>query len=140
MNKVTLAVAVAACAVVSGRAAAQEITTVGPLTIVTKPGSEAGTPAQIDLRSDSTCRPDYPQAAARAGAQGTTGLLFTVDAEGHVIGAEIVRSSGPTREHRLLDIAARSDLSTCPFKPGKDASRRPATTRVVVNYTWVLDR
>ena len=52
------------------------------------------------------CAPGMPQQAARAGAQGTSRIRFYVDASGKVTAAEIVESSGPTREHRMLDNAA----------------------------------
>jgi hypothetical protein len=47
----------------------------------------------------------------------------------------IVRSSGPTRAHKLLDRAAADALARCrvPAAPGT----APATTSV--DYLWTLD-
>ena len=88
---------------------------------------------------DPSCRPEYPPAAARAQATGVSHIKFTVDATGKVIGAEVLGSSGPTREHRLLDNAAKAALATCPSKPGIDAEGKPVGSTVEVFYTWKLE-
>src|SRR5439155_879202 len=74
--------------------------------------------AVIDV---STCeKPSYPAAAARAEAKGTTKIRFTIDATGHIDSSKTVieRSSGGSREHKLLDRTAVEALSKCKFKPG----------------------
>ena len=84
------------------------------------------------------CRPEYPAAAARAKAQGNTTIRFTIDAKGVVTQADIVQSSGPTPEHRLLDEAARMALEGCPIKIGTDASGQPIGATMDVVYRWVI--
>jgi len=94
-------------------------------------------PAQINA-NDPACKPEYPAAAARANAEGTTRIRFAVDANGKVTSATVINSSGPTREHRLMDSAAKNSLSTCPFKPGIDANGRPVGTETDVVYVWKM--
>ncbi|MEF7612380.1 energy transducer TonB [Aquincola sp. MAHUQ-54] len=97
-----------------------------------------GTPARIDV---STCeKPDYPRAALRAEATGTTRIRFTIDAGGKVAKSEIDRASGPTREHRQLDAAAVEALSKCAFRPGTDPEGRPVGGAIAtVEYVWKVE-
>ena len=95
-------------------------------------------PARIDA-TDPACKPEFPAAAARAQVTGTSRIRFTVDANGKVTAAEVVGSAGPTREHRLLDNAAKAALATCPFKAGVDAEGHPVGTQTEVAYTWKLE-
>jgi protein TonB len=89
--------------------------------------------------NDPACKPDYPPAALRASATGVSRIRFTVDANGKVTAADVVGSSGPTREHRLLDNAAKNALATCPFTAGVDANGQKVGTQVEVNYAWKLE-
>ena len=66
--------------------------------------------------------PGRPPCAPRSPA--SSRIRFTVDAAGKVTAADVVGSSGPTREHRLLDNAAKNALATCPFTAGRRC-RRP---------------
>ena len=94
--------------------------------------------ARIDA-NDPACKPEFPPAALRAQVSGVSRIRFTVDAAGKVTSAEVVGSSGPTREHRLLDNAAKSALATCPFTAGVDAEGRKIGTQTEVSYAWKLE-
>ena len=90
--------------------------------------------ARIDV---STCeKPEYPAAALRADATGTTKIRFTVDATGVVSKAEVERPAGASREHRLLDRTAVDALSKCRFKPGIDDKGKPVGGTTLVDYVW----
>ena len=82
------------------------------------------------------CKPDYPAAALKDDATGTTKIRFTVDATGKVSKAEVERSSGSSREHRLLDRTAVDALSKCPFRAGTDETGKPVGAVAVVDYVW----
>jgi protein TonB len=93
--------------------------------------------AQINVNACD--KPEYPAAAARAEATGTTKIRFTVDAAGKVSKADIEKASGSSREHRLLDRAAVDALSKCPFKPGTDENGKPVGATTLVEYVWKLE-
>ena len=94
-------------------------------------------PARIDAGAPG-CRPDYPAAAQRAGATGTTRIRFSVDASGRIAGSQIVQSSGATRENRMMDKAAADALAQCPVQVGTDELGRPVGTTTDVTYVWSL--
>ena len=85
------------------------------------------------------CRPDYPAAAQRTGATGVTRIRFSVDASGRIAGSQILQSSGPSREHRLMDRAAAEALAQCPVQVGTDETGRPVGTTADVEYVWTLN-
>jgi protein TonB len=82
--------------------------------------------------------PGYPPAAARAQATGEVRIKVTVGTDGRASATEIEKSSGPTREHKLLDRAAETAIrNSCKFTPGTlDGKPEPLTTTVV--YVWKL--
>lgn len=95
-------------------------------------------PAHINAGA-AQCRPDYPAAALRAGVTGVSRIRFTVDASGKVSAAQILQSSGATRENRLLDKAAADALAQCPVTVGTDERGRPVGATTNVDYVWTLD-
>jgi periplasmic protein TonB len=121
-----------------------------PVTIAPPPAPEAPPapppPPRVAARpaiaNASACAPtsdDYPAAARRAEATGTTSVRFNVGADGKLAGAEVVRSAGPSREHKQLDRVALSKLSECTFRAGQDENGRPVGATFQVDYVWKLD-
>ncbi len=96
-------------------------------------------PAIADVKSCAPTSDDYPPAAVRAEATGTTVVRFNVSADGKMTGAEVVRSSGPSREHKLMDRVAVSKLSECSFKAGQDQNGAPMGGTFNVEYVWKLE-
>ncbi len=92
--------------------------------------------ASAAIRVNRACAPRMPQRAMDANAQGTSSIRFHVDETGKATGAEITRSAGRTREHRLLDEAAMQALAQCPFVPARDANGQPVASDTDVNFTW----
>jgi protein TonB len=110
-----------------------------PAPVVTAAPAPAARPAVIDV---SKCeRPTYPAAALRAEAKGATTVRFAIDASGRVDPSKTVieRSSGGSREHKLLDRTAVEALSKCPFKPGTDDAGHPVGAYATVHYEWKID-
>lgn len=98
--------------------------------------------AQPVISNVQACAPtadDYPVSARRAEAAGTTRLRFTVSAAGALVGSEIVRSAGPSRDHKLLDRIAQTKLAGCSFGAGVDENGRAIGGTFEVDYVWKLD-
>ena len=99
-------------------------------------------PARPAIANVQACAPkneDYPAAAVRTEATGTTRISFTVGADGKLASAQVARSAGPTREHKMLDRLALAKLSECAFRPGSDENGRPVGGTFEVEYVWKLD-
>jgi periplasmic protein TonB len=102
-------------------------------------GPVAARPAVANAASCAPTKEDYPPAAVRAEATGTTKIRFTIDASGKMTNAEVVRPAGASREHRLLDRVALTKLSECKFTAGRDAEGRPVGASFDVDYVWKLE-
>ncbi len=96
-----------------------------------------GPPAGVNLQR--SCAPSYPAAALQARASGTTRVRLTIEPTGAISSAEVVQSSGPLPENKLLDTAAADALSKCQSRAGRDANGQPVGAQVVVTYKWTLE-
>lgn len=86
-----------------------------------------------------SCKPAYPPAAVRAGAEGRTSLRLTIDERGHVASAAVIASAGSTRAHKLMDAAAVAAVTDCPlFEPAVDAQDRPVGFSAEMAWRWSL--
>jgi protein TonB len=121
-----------------------------PVTVVAAPAVIAApappAPPRVAARpaiaNVSACAPrneDYPAAAVRAEATGTTRIRFTIGSDGRMTASEIAKSAGASREHKMLDRLALSKLSECTFRPGTDENGRPVGASFDVEYVWKLD-
>lgn len=91
------------------------------------------------IAAPQDCRPEYPLAALRTGAQGRTRLAFHLDEMGKVLAVDVVQSAGDTPQHRLLDSAAAHALATCRFEPQRDADGKAVPGVVTLTYSWHLE-
>jgi protein TonB len=96
-------------------------------------GGGGGTVLRL-IEGDITGR-DYPRAAARAGAQGTVGLRFTVGVNGRVTDCQVTRSSGNAD---LDETTCRLIKKRFRYAPSRDASGRPYADVVTGEQEWVL--
>lgn len=99
----------------------------------------AGQPAIADVKSCAPTREDYPRAALRAEATGSTRIRFAVDATGKLGGLDIVKSAGHSREHKMLDRVAADKLAECRFTPGMDENGRAIGGTFDVEYVWKIE-
>lgn len=84
------------------------------------------------------CKPAYPPAALQARAEGWTRVRVWLDAAGHVISTEVVKSAGDTPAHKLLDETAAASFPRCPYTPATDVHGKPADAMLELNYVWKL--
>jgi periplasmic protein TonB len=120
-----------------------------PVTIAPAPTPEAppapaapriaARPAIANVQACAPKNEDYPAAAARAQATGTTKVRFTIDGQGKLVKAEVARSAGSSKEHRALDRVAIDKLSECTFTAGIDENGRPTGGVFEVDYVWKLE-
>ena len=103
------------------------------------PPRVAARPAIANAASCAPTGDDYPAAARRAEATGTSRIRFTVDDHGKVVKVDLLKSAGSSREHRMLDKVAIDKLSECTFKPGIDENGKPVGGSFDVDYVWKLD-
>ena len=83
---------------------------------------------------------DYPPAAQRAEATGTSFARINVDATGRITGVEIIKSAGASREHKLLDrLLVAKVMADCKATPGTDDTGKPVGASFDVQYVWKLD-
>jgi protein TonB len=102
------------------------------------PPRVAARPAIANARACAPTGDDYPRAALRAEATGTTTIRFSIDATGKLAGTQVVKSAGPSREHKMLDRVALEKLSGCSFTPGQDENGRPVGASFDVEYVWKI--
>jgi len=120
------------------------VTIAPPPTVVAPPAPPvaprvAARPAIANVKECAPTNADYPRAALRAEATGTTKIRFNVDASGKLAGVEIVKSAGPSREHKMLDRIAQEKLSECKFTPGQDDTGKPVGASFDVEYVWKIE-
>ncbi len=96
-------------------------------------------PAIANVQSCAPKADDYPGPALKSEATGTTRIRFTVGSDGKMVNSEVIKSAGPTREHRLLDRVAQTKLSECSFKPGADENGAAVGGSFEVEYVWKID-
>jgi protein TonB len=80
------------------------------------------------------CKPEYPRASLLAEETGTTRVQFEVSADGQLVGATIVKSSG----FKNLDKATVNSLSRCKFRPAYKDGKNVQST-FTAEWVWKLD-
>ena len=91
-------------------------------------------PRPIDASTAQCPMPDYPTAARRTETVGMTRVHFTVSADGTVTDATVLRKSGQSKYHDLLDQAAVKSVLQCRFS--EVSGYGPA--KAVREFNWQL--
>ena len=91
-----------------------------------QPTTTTATATARDLRAISTPPPKYPAEALRAGQSGEVVVEFTVDTDGSVSGARVVRGNPP----RVFDREAVAAVKRWRFQPVAS----PVTTRRTIGF------
>ena len=103
------------------------------------PPRVAARPAIANAKDCAPTSDDYPTAAKRSEATGTTRIRFNVGSDGRLAGTEVIRSAGSSREHKMLDRIAVTKLSECTFRAGQDENGKPVGASFEVEYVWKLE-
>jgi TonB family protein len=99
-----------------------------------EPPTAGGTGPSRLLTCPSTAE-RYPPASMRLGEQGTVEVRATVMADGRLIGAQLLASSGYPR----LDAATLTLVRDCTFAPATDETGRPVDGVVQLRFGWTLE-
>jgi TonB family protein len=78
--------------------------------------------------------PKYPKTSIRFGEAPVVGLAFLIDANGAVLKARIVETSGA----KIIDDSTRVALSRCTYPPIRVAGKAVGGW-VYVRYEWVIE-
>lgn len=110
--------------------------TAPPVVAVAAPRASVRTEPRIDFQN--TCeKPEYNRQARAAEAQGAVTILYTMDTTGVINEATVEKSSGPTREHKMLDRLALDAVRACKGRPGTlDGKPEKLTSRIT--YVWKI--
>ena len=110
-----------------------------PAPVVTPPAPAPAAPLRVAPKVNfSACeKPEYPRQARAANAEGLVVVIYTMDVNGVISDAKIEKSSGVSREHRMLDRATLDAVMACKGTPGTiDGKAEKLTGRI--EYNWTL--
>jgi hypothetical protein len=97
-------------------------------------------PSITDISSCAPTIDDYRAAVGSTDAWGGTRIRFTIESTGKLSKAEIVRSAGSTRAHRMLDRTGLSKLAECAFSSGMDSRKNKIDGTFEVEIDWGRNR
>lgn len=89
------------------------------------------------LNFNACAKPEYTPATRRADAQGSVIVVYTMDTSGVISEARVEKSSGPTREHKMLDRMTLEAVRACKGQPGT-VDGRPEKLSGRIEYVWKL--
>ena len=99
------------------------------------PAAPVRTAPKLDFNACS--KPEYNAATRRADAQGTVVVVYTMDTNGVISEARIEKSSGVSREHKMLDRMTMEAVQACKGTPGT-VDGKPEKLSGRIEYVWKL--
>jgi periplasmic protein TonB len=99
------------------------------------PAAPVRTAPKLDF--NACAKPEYNAAARRADAQGTVVVVYTMDTSGVISEARVEKSSGVTREHKMLDRMTLEAVQACKGTPGT-LDGKPEKLSGRIEYVWKL--
>jgi protein TonB len=108
----------------------------GPVTAaVAPPAAPVRTAPKLDF--NACTKPEYNTATRRADAQGTVVVRYTMDTSGMITDAEVEKSAGVSREHKMLDRMTLDAVKGCKGTPGT-VDGKPEKLTGKIEYVWKL--
>jgi protein TonB len=110
----------------------------GPQVAVAPPAPPAP-PVRTSPKLDfNACtKPEYNAATRRADAQGTVVVAYTMDVNGTISEARVEKTSGMSREHKMLDRMTLEAVQGCKGTPGT-VDGKPEKLSGRIEYVWKL--
>jgi periplasmic protein TonB len=114
--------------------AAPQVVTAPP-TPPAPPTAPVRTAPKLDF--NACAKPEYNAATRRADAQGTVIVTYTMDTSGVISEARVDKSSGASREHKMLDRMTLEAVLACKGTPGT-LDGKPEKLSSRIEYVWKL--
>lgn len=114
--------------------AAPQVVTAPPVAPAPPPAPTRTAP-KLDF--NACAKPEYNAAARRADAQGTVVVVYTMDTSGAISEARVEKSSGMSREHKMLDRMTLDAVQACKGTPGT-VDGKPEKLSGRIEYVWKL--
>ena len=108
---------------------------VAPPAPAAPPAPPLRTAPKLDF--NACAKPEYTASTRRADAQGSVIVLYTMDTSGVISDARVDKSSGPTREHKMLDRMTLEAVLACKGQPGT-LDGKPEKLSGRIEYVWKL--
>lgn len=99
------------------------------------PAPPVRTAPKLDF--NACAKPEYNAATRRADAQGTVVVVYTMDTSGSISEARVEKSSGVSREHKMLDRMTLEAVQACKGTPGT-VDGKPEKLSGRIEYVWKL--
>jgi len=115
--------------------AAPQGVTAAPATAAAPPAPPSRTAPKLDF--NACAKPEYNAATRRADAQGTVVVVYTMDTSGAISEARVEKSSGMSREHKMLDRMTLDAVQACKGTPGA-VDGKPEKLSGRIEYVWKL--